>query len=83
MRVDDTVGGVDSIYDEDRRYGDEGLLRPTAVESWAYEEKKIREGSEGAKKVIPVKIDGLQRRIVLIQIAGEQCSMSNETKIRG
>ncbi len=65
MRVDESVGKAKPIYDDNRENGDEGLLRPNAVESWAHEEKKIREDEEDAKDIIPVKIDGLQRRYSL------------------
>jgi len=64
-RVEPSVGKAKPIYEEDRQYGDDGLLRREAVETWAWEEKAMREGDKDAWNVIPVKIDGLERRYSL------------------
>lgn len=55
MRVDDSVGSVDHIYEENKSYGDRDIMRKEAVEAWAHEER------EGSKEIVPVKVEGLRR----------------------
>lgn len=55
MRIDDSVGPADPIYQGDQSYGDRDIMRRNAVESWAWEEK------EGSKDIVPVKVEGLRR----------------------
>ena len=64
-RTDPAVGKAKPIYEDEKGYGDKGLLRYNAVEAWAREEKSLREGDEDAWNIIPVKIDGFERRYSL------------------
>jgi len=62
MRVEDSVGKAKPKYDQEKRYGDRDILRRSAVESWAWREKAAREGKENGIEMIPVKVDGFQRK---------------------